>query len=119
MTFTVPLEDVTVNAAETVTLTCELSKPDQKVKWLKNGKALTMKEKNRVKITAVGTKHTLVISKSEVEDTAQYSCSVNDVKTESKVVVKGITAFAIVHISHCCVRLSSLTSWHFFVFAVW
>ena len=89
MTFTVPLQDVTVEKHETVTLTCELSKPDQKVKWLKNGKALTMKEKGRMKITTEGTKHTLVIPKSEVDDTAEFTCTLNGTKTDAKVTVEG------------------------------
>ena len=72
-----------------MTLTCELSKPGKPVKWLKNGKPLTMKEKAKMKITAEGAKHTLVIAKSMVEDTAEYTCSVNGVKTDAKVTVKG------------------------------
>ena len=89
LTFTKPLEDVSVEKSETVTLTCELSKPNQKVKWLKNGKPLTTKEKNRYKITVDGTKHTLVIPKSELEDAADFTCTVNGTKTEGKVAVIG------------------------------
>ena len=89
LSFTVPLEDVTVLKHETVTLTCEFTKPGQKVNWLKNGKALSIKEKARMKITADGTKHTLVIPKSEVTDTAEFMCSLNGVKTHAKVTVKG------------------------------
>ena len=38
--FTVPLKDKTVMESETVELTCTLSKPNQPLKWLKNGKPL-------------------------------------------------------------------------------
>ncbi len=89
ITFTKPLEDVTVEKGETVTLTCELSKPDQKVNWLKNGKALTFKDKNRYKITVEGTKHTLTFTKSQLDDTAEFTCSMNGTKTSGKVTVKG------------------------------
>ena len=89
MNFTVPLEDVTVEQEEKVTLQCELSKLNQKVTWLKNGKALTFKEKNRYKITADGAKHTLVIPKADLEDNAEFTCSLNDVKTQGKITVKG------------------------------
>ncbi len=89
LTFTKPLEDVTVDKEQPVTLTCELSKPGQKVAWLKNGKPLTMKDKNRYKVTADGVTHTLVIPKSEMDDTAEFTCSLNGTKTTSKVTVKG------------------------------
>ena len=84
-----PLEDTTVEQEDKVTLQCELSKPNQKVTWLKNGKALTFKEKNRYKITADGTKHTLVIPKADMEDAVEFTCSLNGVKTQGKVTVKG------------------------------
>ncbi len=83
------MEDVTVEKDQAVTLACELSKPGQKVKWLKNGKPLTMKDKNRYKVTADGVTHTLVIPKSEMDDTAEFTCSLNGTKTTSKVTVKG------------------------------
>ena len=89
LSFTIPLEDVTVEQDEKVTLQCELSKPNQKVTWLKNGKALSFKEKNRLKITADGAKHTLVIPKADLDDTAEFTCSLNGVKTQGKVTVKG------------------------------
>ena len=109
LSFTVPLEDVTVWKDETVTLTCEFTKPGQKVNWLKNGKALSIKEKARMKITADGNKHTLVIPKSEVADTAEFTCSLNGVKTKAKVTVKGRV--------HHCGSLIKLNKYiHFMVF---
>ena len=89
LSFTVPLEDVTVEQDEKITLQCELSKPNQKVTWLRNGKALSFKEKNRLNITADGAKHTLVIPKADLDDTAEFTCSLNGVKTQGKVTVKG------------------------------
>ena len=38
--FTTPLKDVTIPEEQSVTLECELSKPDQKVKWFKDGKEI-------------------------------------------------------------------------------
>ena len=105
--FTVPLEDATVWKHETVTLTCEITKPGQKVNWLKNGKALSIKEKSRMKITTDGNKHTLVIPKSEITDTAEFTCSLNRVKTHAKVTVKG-------RLHHCAslIGLSKINSFH-------
>ena len=89
LSFTVLLQDVTVEKEEQVTLQCELSKPNQKVTWLKNGKALSFKEKNRYKISADGTKHTLIIPKADAEDATEFTCSLNGLKTQGKVTVKG------------------------------
>ncbi len=89
VTFTVPLQDTTVEKDEEVTLTCETSKPGQKVTWLKNGKPFTFKDKNRYQVTAEGTKHILKIPKSVLEDTADFTVQLGDQKTTGKLTVKG------------------------------
>ena len=101
MSFTVPLQDVTVQKDEEVTLLCELSKPDQKVTWLKNGKPLSFKEKNRYKVSADGTKHTLIIPKADVEDATEFTCSLNGVKTQGTVTVKGSSISDSSHFQIC------------------
>ena len=72
-----------------MTLTCEASKPNVKAKWLKDGKPLSPKDQKKYSVSVDGTTHTLVIPKSEVEDTAEYTCSINGSKTQSKVTVEG------------------------------
>ena len=89
MTFTVPLQDTTGEKDETVTMTCETSKPGQKVKWLKNGKPFNFKDKNRYQITTDGTKHTLTIPKSVTEDTAEFTVQLGDQNTTGKLTVQG------------------------------
>ncbi len=74
---------------ETVTMTCETSKPDQKVTWLKNGKPFNFKDKNRYQVTVEGTKHTLKIPKSVLEDTAEFSVQLKEEKTTGKLTVQG------------------------------
>jgi len=83
------LSDFSTKEEESVTLMCELSKAMETVSWMKNGKPLTLKEKNKYKISVDGTKHTLVIPKSETGDSANFSCSVKDIKTIGKVDIKG------------------------------
>lgn len=90
MSFTVPLKDTTVPEEETVTLTCETSKANQKVTWLKNGKPLNLKDKNQYKIVSEGTKHTLTIPKCVKEDTAEFTCQLGDKKTSGKLTVEGM-----------------------------
>ncbi len=88
-TFTVPLTDVTVKEEETVTLQCELSKPNQKVKWFKNGKEIKPDKKRGIEPKVDGVKHILNIPKSLVDDTAEYTVKIADQETKGKVTVEG------------------------------
>jgi len=73
-TFVLPLKETSVTETEDVEFTCELSKPDAMVKWLKNGAELTAGE--HVSFEAVGTKRTLKINKSVTKDAADYQCQI-------------------------------------------
>ena len=88
VTFTVPLKDTTVTENESVTLECELSKPDKKVKWYKNGKLF--KPVKGVDVTAKGTVHKLTIPKSTVEDGAEYTVKFGDQSTSGTLKVEGV-----------------------------
>ena len=74
---------------ETVTLTCEANKPNAQATWLKDGKPFSFKDKKKYKVSVDGTTHTLTIPKSEVEDSAEFTCSINGAKTQAKVTVEG------------------------------
>ena len=74
---------------ETVTLTCEASKPNVEATWLKDGKPFSFKDKKKYKVSVDGTTHTLVIPKSEVEDSAEFTCTIGGAKTQGNVTVKG------------------------------
>ena len=89
-TFTVPLKDVTVPEEESVTLECELSKPDQKVKWFKNGKEIKPDRKRGISPKVEGTKHTLTIPKTLKDDTAEYTVKIGDEETKGKLTVEGM-----------------------------
>ena len=65
-------------------MTCETSKPGQKVTWLKNGKPFNFKDKNRYQTTVDGTKHTLTIPKSVDDDSAEFTVQLGDEKTTGK-----------------------------------
>jgi len=91
VTFTVPLQDTVVEVDDEVTMSCELSKPDQKVKWLKNGKP--MKPDKRIKITADGKAHKMTLPKSMVDDTAEYTVKLGEESTSGKLTVKGEWGF--------------------------
>ncbi len=88
-TFTSPLKDQTVPEEESVTLECELSKPDQKVIWLKDGKEIKPDKKRGIIPKVEGTKHSLTIPKALKDDTAEYSVKCGDEETKGKLTVEG------------------------------
>ena len=57
--------------------------------WLKDGKPLSLKDKKKYHVSVDGTTHTLVIPKSEEEDSAEFTCTINGAKTQGKVTVEG------------------------------
>lgn len=73
-TFVQPLAESTVTEDEEAEFACELSKADALVKWLKNGVELAPSE--HVAIEAAGTKRTLKIRKSILDDAASYQCQI-------------------------------------------
>ncbi len=89
--FTSPLKDQTVPEEQSVTLECELSKPDQKVQWLKNGKELKPDRKRGVLPKVEGTKHILTIAKALLEDTSEYTVKLKDQTTKGKLTVEGMS----------------------------
>ena len=88
-TFTTPLKDVTIPEEDSVTLECELSKPDQKVKWFKDGKEIKPDRKRGIAPKVESTKHSLTIPKALTEDMAEYSVKCGDEETKGKLTVEG------------------------------
>lgn len=91
VTFTVPLQDTVVEVEEEVTMSCEVSKPDAKVKWLKNEKPIRADKKT--KITAEGKVHKMTLPKSALDDTAKYTVKLGDEVTSGNLTVKGECSF--------------------------
>ena len=92
VTFTVPLEDQTVKEKESVTLECEVSKPNQKVVFYKNGQEIKI-DKKHFKQISKGTVHKLTVSESVVDDAGEYSAKIGDQTTECKLTVIGTGPF--------------------------
>lgn len=87
-TFTKPLTDLTAKEKDTVTLTCELSKPDIPCKWFKNDTEI--QPSNHAQISYDGYTQQLVLTDVTVDDTAKYSCVCGDVSTEATLKVQGM-----------------------------
>ncbi|XP_046554801.1 titin-like [Haliotis rubra] len=83
---TKPLKDLEIMEGTSLTLTCEVNKPNIPSKWMRNGEEITPSE--RIEMTVDDTRHTLTIPKSEVDDEAVYKCVIKDRKTSARVTVK-------------------------------
>ena len=102
VTFTVPLKDATVPEEQNVTLECELSKPDQNVKWFKNGKEIKPDRKRGIIPKVEGNKHILHIPKCLTDDTAEYTVKFDGQETKSKLTVEGLYTFNDFSTKLCC-----------------
>ena len=87
VTFASPLKDTSVPESETATFTCEISKPDKKVTWYKNGKEIVPDEHFEVKVE--GTVHTLKVKDIALDDTADYTVKLGEETSKAKLTVLG------------------------------
>ena len=91
MEFLSPLGDYKVMEKETITLECEISKPDKPATWLKNGQPLEASD--RIEVRVEGTKHFLTIKDSVLDDEAKYTIKIEDKESTGRLTVEGTTLF--------------------------
>ena len=84
---TKPLEPKTCEVDDEVTFECELSKPNEVVKWFKNGKPIKTNANYKAKVD--GNTYKLTIAKANLDDTAEYSLKVDDATTKAPLTVTG------------------------------
>ena len=65
---------------------CELTKPHDKVSWLKDGQNIN---RGRVQILPDNCSHRLVINDVTINDGGRYTCVCGDNLTECKITVQG------------------------------
>lgn len=84
-----PLEDQTVeNMDIDVSFTCELSKPDVKVSWVK-GKTPISKDDSKYTISNTGCVYTLTVKEVKPEDESDYTINVKDKKSTAELFIDG------------------------------
>ena len=81
------LKDQAVVEKEPVTFTCEMSKSNQPVQWLRDGKPI--RHGVKYKISSDGPVYSLTIPKPSVEDSAEYTVKTGDVSSTGKLTVTG------------------------------
>ena len=89
LSFSLPLKDTSLIKNEGVTLTCEVTKPGQKVRWFKNGKPLKTDAKKGIKITSKDNSHILSIAKCSKDDAGEYTAQVGSETTTGNLFVDG------------------------------
>ena len=72
---------------QSITLECEVSKPDRSATWLKNGEPITPSD--HFEISAADTKHSLTIRCATLDDMARYTVRVESVETSGQLIVDG------------------------------
>ncbi|XP_065810254.1 obscurin isoform X2 [Labrus bergylta] len=80
------LESQEATDGDKAVLSCETSKPDCKVTWLKGSTVLTHGEKYNIE--QKDTTHTLVIHKLDVKDSGEYTCDTGDKRSTASLTVK-------------------------------
>lgn len=91
MIFKKELQNKEAEEESTITLHCEISKPDALVKWRKGSVILHKSEK--YEITQKGSCVELLIHNLKVEDAGEYTCDSGDRQTSGFLKVKGMTIF--------------------------
>ena len=82
-----PLQDQEVMEKQEATFTCEVSKPNQTAKWLRDGVDVVAAGRFEVKVD--GTRHTLTIKDAEKSDQAQYTVAFANVNSAASLSVTG------------------------------
>ncbi len=90
MVFVVHLKETTVTENNTVTLECQISKPGHRVIWFKDGKEIKRTDRREIQIDKKDkTWHRLIITKSQLDDEAEYSAKVANDVTKATLWVEG------------------------------
>ncbi|XP_075172031.1 obscurin isoform X19 [Anomaloglossus baeobatrachus] len=81
-----PLQDLTVEERDKVTLECEVSRASAEVTWLKDG--FELRPSKKITIISQSNKRNLTIHKCEHDDTGTYVCDAGDHKSSAQLTVR-------------------------------
>jgi hypothetical protein len=85
--FITPIGDHTVVEKQSITLTCEVSKPNKEAKWFKNGSPI--EPSDRVVMHSEGTKHSLTINSAMMDDDSKYTVRIDEAESTGQLTVEG------------------------------
>uniref|UniRef100_A0ACB8FWB8 Uncharacterized protein n=1 Tax=Sphaerodactylus townsendi TaxID=933632 RepID=A0ACB8FWB8_9SAUR len=84
--FTKQLEDKEISVGQEVSLSCEMSKWDENIKWCKDGKEIRRSQK--FDLRHEGTRAILIIHDASVKDSGVYTCETEISKTKATLTVE-------------------------------
>ena len=87
--FTALLENQEAAADESVTFSCQLTKPGEQVTWFKDNEPLLLTEE-RYQMVNMDCSYQLVIPKVTVEDCGEYMIKVGDLQSTAVLTVNGL-----------------------------
>jgi hypothetical protein len=85
--FVTPLGNYNVMEKQSITLECEVTKPDRPAVWKKNG--VVLEPSARLEMRVEGTKHLLTIKDAQLDDQDKYSIVVEGAESTGKLTVEG------------------------------
>lgn len=85
--FITPLGDYTVVEKQSITLKCQVSKPDKKPQWLKAGNVIEPSDK--YEMHSEGTEHTLTIKNCTMDDESKYTIRFDEAESTGNLLVEG------------------------------
>lgn len=68
-------------------LSCEITKPEVTIKWLKNGRLI--RSNSKYEMNQKGYLVTLVIHNATVKDSGEYCCEADGISTRARLEVRG------------------------------
>ena len=74
---------------ETVTLTCQMTKPGVNITWLKDSKPLSLTDE-RYEMINQDCSYQLVIPKVTINDSAEYTVKVGELQSTAILIVNGL-----------------------------
>ena len=85
--FRTPLRDrLECSEGDTVTLVCELNKPNKPAMWLRDGEQITIAD--GYDIVVDGNTHKLVIRRASFDDEAEYTVMVGNIESSTMLFVE-------------------------------
>ena len=88
MKFVKPLTDQSVMEKQPFTFTCEVTRPNVKARWLRDGQELTPAD--GYEITVDGLTHTLTKKEAVLEDKAKYTVIIEGKSSAANLTVSGM-----------------------------
>ena len=87
MEFLSPLSDKHAKENDDVCFQCQLNKPNQKARWMKDGREIMTE--GRFETDVRGDNYYLRIASVCLEDEGKYSCTIRNLRTDGKLYVEG------------------------------